>query len=251
MWNRAGLKSNAKENLKRYYWTAFGVCIVSALFNGGTTGFSGAGRSDSITEAVRGGGYDINPAVFFTIFISVLTVMLAFSAVVVLLKIFVGNILIVGKNRFFMEARDYDAAFGSIGYGFVNGRFGNVALTMFLMDLFIFLWSLLLVIPGIIKSYEYAMVPYILSENPELDRRRVFEISKEMMRGEKFNYFVLQLSFIGWILLGSLACCVGVFFVNPYIEATCAEFYGWAREKVLASGAAGNMELKGFGSVQY
>ncbi len=65
-------------------------------------------------------------------------------------------------------------------------------------DLYTVLWTLCLIIPGIVKSYEYKMIPYILAENPRILRKRAFEISKNMMDGEKWNAFVIDLSFIGW-----------------------------------------------------
>ena len=82
--------------------------------------------------------------------------------------------------------------------GFRSGHYGNIVLTMFLRDLYIVLWTLLFIVPGIVKSYEYMMVPYILAENPGMDQKEVFQISREMMNGQKWNAFVLDLSFIGW-----------------------------------------------------
>ena len=66
------------------------------------------------------------------------------------------------------------------------------------MKLYTFLWSLLLLIPGIVKAYEYRMVPYLLADYPELSTEEAFRISREMMNGEKMNTFILDLSFIGW-----------------------------------------------------
>lgn len=96
---------------------------------------------------------------------------------------------------------------------------------MFITDVFIFLWTLLLIIPGIIKTYAYAMVPYILSEEPELNYRDAIDRSIEMTNGHKWRMFVLDLSFIGWYLLGAMLCFVGTFFVHPYYYATQAELY--------------------------
>jgi hypothetical protein len=97
---------------------------------------------------------------------------------------------------------------------------------MFFMNLYKALWSLLFVIPGIIKGYEYRMIPYILAENPELDKNTVFRLSKEMMDGEKWDAFVLDISFIGWILLSLCTCgLLSVFYVSPYINMTSAQLY--------------------------
>lgn len=252
MWNRAGLKANAKENLKRFYWPAFLVCLIAGLFNGGGSGVS-SGINSLQTSYLDHPAYDgvksdlyNNPDAFLILGITTVVVLIVF-VIGLVVTLLVANPLMVGKNRFFMCNRDVKTSVGEIGFAYKSGQFWNVVKTMFLMDLYVFLWTLLLIIPGIIKSYEYAMVPYILAENPGIDSKRAFQLSKEMMNGQKWNYFVLQLSFIGWYLLGLLACCIGMIFVNPYYEATLAEFYGWAREKMLATGVSNNYELIGFG----
>lgn len=108
---------------------------------------------------------------------------------------------------------------------------------MFLRGLFTGLWSLLFVIPGIIKHYEYLMIPYILAENPGMDRQEVFAISKRMMMGQKWNVFVLDLSFIGWRLLEGITLgIVGVFYVEPYYQATMAELYAYNRNMAYQQG---------------
>jgi uncharacterized membrane protein len=116
---------------------------------------------------------------------------------------------------------------------------------MFFKSLYIFLWSLLFVIPGIVKSYEYYLIPYLLAENPNLSKERAFEISMQTMKGEKWKLFVLQLSFIGWYLLGYLACCFGIIFVLPYFNATMAEFYMCMRAKMISYGYTTDDELTG------
>ena len=95
-------------------------------------------------------------------------------------------------------------------------------------------------IPGIIKHYEYYMVPYLVAEYPDMDSREVFRLSKEMMDGNKLDTWVLELSFIGWYLLGLLICCVGMIFVEPYVEATMAELYLKLREERLGVPRNGN-----------
>lgn len=117
---------------------------------------------------------------------------------------------------------------------------------MFLMELYTGLWGLLFVIPGIIKHYEYFFVPYLLSENPAMETKRAFELSKEMSNGRKWDIFVMELSFFGWYLLGALCCGIGVFFVSPYYEASMAELYAASRAYVLQNGIAGTMELFGY-----
>lgn len=114
---------------------------------------------------------------------------------------------------------------------------------MFLKQLFIFLWSLLFIIPGIIKAYEYYCVPFILAENPDVGSKRAIEISKQMTSGYKADIFITELSFLGWQLLGMLACCVGQVFVVPYIYATYAEMYAFLKYKALENGICSAQEI--------
>ena len=96
---------------------------------------------------------------------------------------------------------------------------------------FLLLWTLLLIVPGIVKSYEYRMVPYILAEQPDISSSDAFAISKEMMQGQKFEAFILDLSFIGWWLGSAITCgLLGIFWTAPYQAATNAELYGNLRE---------------------
>ncbi len=94
-----------------------------------------------------------------------------------------------------------------------------------LMGIKIFLWALLLIIPGIIKSFAYAMTPYVLKDNPELSCLEAIERSRLMMKGNKWRLFVLWLSFIGWFFVGLLTLGIGFFWIGPYIYTTMAAFY--------------------------
>lgn len=103
--------------------------------------------------------------------------------------------------------------------------FGNAVLLGFLKSIFIFLWSLLLIIPGIVKSYSYAMSAFIQQDSENKEWKECIDKSREMMDGNKWKLFCLDLSFIGWYILGFLCLGVGVFFVMPYHEQARAEFY--------------------------
>ena len=87
------------------------------------------------------------------------------------------------------------------------------------------LWSLLLVIPGIIKSLSYAMTMYIVKDHPELTVNEAIDLSKDMMYGHKYDLFYLYISFIGWYLLSILTLGIGTFWLMPYIESAQASFY--------------------------
>lgn len=87
------------------------------------------------------------------------------------------------------------------------------------------LWSLLLIIPGIIKSLSYAMTMYIVKDHPELTVNEAIDLSKDMMYGHKYDLFYLYISFIGWYLLSILTLGIGTFWLMPYIETAQASFY--------------------------
>lgn len=102
---------------------------------------------------------------------------------------------------------------------------GQTILLGLLSNIFIFLWSLLLVIPGIIKFYSYSMAFYILNDNPEYDWKKCLDESTRMMRGNKWRLFCLHLSYIGWLIVGALCLGVGTLWVQAYIETATAAFY--------------------------
>lgn len=113
---------------------------------------------------------------------------------------------------------------GDVFEGFKNDFVGNFLLGL-MISIFTMLWSLLFVIPGIVKAYSYSMAPYIKVDNPEWDWRQCLNESKEITNGHKMELFVLDLSFIGWILVGYIACCIGLLWVIPYTEAARANAY--------------------------
>lgn len=104
-------------------------------------------------------------------------------------------------------------------------RFGDGFVLSLLTAIYVFLWSLLFIIPGFIASYKYAMAPFILAENPGMKPKEAITASKEMMDGHKGELFVLGLSFIGWSLLSLLTLGIGNLWLNPYINASYAAFY--------------------------
>lgn len=104
-------------------------------------------------------------------------------------------------------------------------NYWNKVGAMILMYVFIFLWSLLFIIPGIIKTFSYAMTPYILDENPDLGPSEAIHRSRLMMKGHKFDLFWLWLSFIGWGFLCLLTCGIGTLWLNGYMYTATAAFY--------------------------
>ena len=131
--------------------------------------------------------------------------------------------------------------------GFNGKEYWNNIRVMIWKSLYIMLWSLFFIIPGIIKSYEYYFVSYIVAENPKISLHRAFQISKEMTKGYKFRIFLLELSFVGWYVLGAFCLGMGILFVNPYLTATLSELYAAQRAYLLSNGIVGEDELCGFG----
>ena len=108
--------------------------------------------------------------------------------------------------------------------------YGRVFLTDLLQTIYIVLWTLLLIVPGIIKSISYSQTFYVLKDNPELKNNAAIERSMAMMEGHKMEYFWLMLSFIGWLLLGVLTLGIGLLWVIPYMATTTAHFYEYVKE---------------------
>lgn len=153
--------------------------------------------------------------------------LLSVSIMILLAALFflvLGSVVGVGYSRFNLELVDRrEPAFGNLFQYFPH--WGNAVLTGLLKGLFIFAWSLLLVIPGIIASYSYAMSGYILAENPELSPSEVLSRSKAMMAGNRWRLFCLQFSFIGWAILCAFTLGIGNLWLRPYQSAATAAFY--------------------------
>lgn len=138
--------------------------------------------------------------------------------------IIIGGPLALGLNTCFLKlVRHEPFMFENLFDGFKN--FTSSVIAQLLITIFVLLWSLLLLIPGIIAAYRYSMVFYILSDNPEIGAMEALKRSKEMMMGFKWKLFCLQLSFIGWALLGILTLGIGYLWLIPYIYGATANFY--------------------------
>jgi uncharacterized membrane protein len=171
-----------------------------------------------------------------------LGMMVVFVAFVVglVLSVFVFNPLNLGCKKYFLHASDGDANLNNLGYAFTN-YYTNVTYVLFLQDLFLVLWSCLFIIPGIYKAYEYRMIPYLLAEDPQLSFTQAKNLSRDMMQGEKWNAFVLDISFIFWELLSACTLgLVGLFWVDPYYQFTGVELYKVLRTRVPGPYYTGN-----------
>lgn len=136
----------------------------------------------------------------------------------------IGGVIQIGYADFLLKQHDgQNTNFSDLFSKF--DFFGTGFAQRFLRSLYVFLWSLLFIIPGIIKSYAYAMTPFILAENPNLSASRAIQLSEDMMDGHKGDLFILDLSFIGWNLLAAMTMNLGNIALNPYKNASYAAFY--------------------------
>jgi len=272
MWYRSDLKTRAKEVLRGNYWKAFLISLVIGFATGGSggssggSGGSGSGGSGGWENSAGFGGFHWGWSYNGNIFSFTdpepnwLPILGAISAIIgiifiaaIVIRIFLGYPLEVGGRKYFVQSAQYFNNKGCFRFAFDGGNYLGIVGAMFVKGIFLFLWTLLLIIPGIIKSYAYRMVPYILADNPNIGARRAIELSNEMTRGHKLDMFILDLSFLGWYLLGLLALGIGALFVNPYRDATEAELYLVLRSNAIESGKCSLWELNLYdpGKVEY
>lgn len=254
MWNRKDLKAKAKAAFKANYWPSVIVAIILTVVIGALGGYAGSTASRSSkntsqnytttnnTVVVDGTEYtqeeleakvkdeidNLSDDEKGALAAALGMITGGFMAIILLgtvVNIFVIRPIEVGCKEFFLKNTESKAELGELKKGFTPAWLRNVG-ALFLSGLFIALWSMLFVIPGIIKLYSYRMVPYILAEDPEIGANEAITRSREMMNGHKWNAFVLDLSFIGWALLSGLTFGIlSIFYVNPYIYQTDAELY--------------------------
>ena len=222
MWTIREVKEKGKEAFISNYWYCVLVSFILSICAGGAGGStSSSSMSPEKTEQLKELISSLDPRIIAGI-IGVVGV----SAIVgIALDILLFNPLLIGCNAFFSRnVRNTPASLNEIKEGFAG--YGNKVLAMFLKDLFVFFWTLLFIIPGIVKSYSYRMVPYIMADNPEISAMDAITKSREMMNGNKMRAFCLDLSFIGWILLSIVTCGIlAVFYMGPYMASTQGALY--------------------------
>ncbi len=233
MKSAADFRLDAREALRGNWAVAVIAGLIAFLLGGVSVDGSGIRWNWNITE----GNFSVSVAgqpVFSSgngfqnafgrilaagaVYITIAVILLA------ILYFIFGSVIETGYAGFNLKLlSEEDAAVGSLFSYFYNWK--TTAATRFLKGLYILLWSLLLVVPGIIASYSYAMTGYILAEHPELTASEAIERSKQMMSGNRFRLFCLQLSFIGWVILCAFTFGIGNLWLRPYQQAATAAFY--------------------------
>lgn len=220
--NASQLRQKAWDTLKGKYWPAVLAAFIISIFGAGTV--SGGGINFNIDEDALKFFFEEIPAVQ-TILLALLG--LSFSSLN-LVRFILGGVIQLGYTGYLLK--QYDGESHTIKDLFSQfDRFAQGFLQRFLRILYTVLWSLLFVIPGIVKAYSYAMTPYLMAENPEMSAKEAIAMSKQVMDGHKWELFCLEFSFIGWYLLAALTLGIGGIFLTPYVEAAHAAFY---RDKI-------------------
>lgn len=242
MWTRRELKTYAKSFLREHYWKAFIVCFVVVLL---TTSHISTNLTRSEHEfymekeglifIATNTPIKLENRVFNFIAARAFSTPVIFipnsmfwvlAIAFILFNIFVGSALVVGQAKFFFNGFRGDTNTKILwSYFDFPEEYFKVVKTIFLRDLYTVLWTLLFIIPGIIKSYEYRMIPYILANEEHLSPAETIKRSSEMTTGHKWDIFVLDWSFILWDVLGYALLGLGTYFVIPYREATYAKLY--------------------------
>ena len=209
--NRAELKAQAKELVKKNFWQVVYAAFVLALI-GGTL----AVNKDAPKTAE-------NTYEQFNAFSLIVVFIIAMASIA--FRICVCLPLEYSGKAFFNRNVNGDARY-ELNEGFRKENFSRVISTFLRRDIMTLLYFLLLIVPGFIKCYEYRFVPYLTADHPEMSGKEVLELSSKMTSGSKMNLFILDLSFILWNMLSSITYnLAGIFFVFPYREQTVALTY--------------------------
>jgi uncharacterized membrane protein len=206
------LKAAAKQNLDGKWLTAIAVCVVAWLLveaftygNGGNSSFRYVLESGRLIRVANHDGS-------------------TFRNLASIVGFIIGGPIYFGVANYFLKlAKGLPAEFNDLFSGFSLFK-TNFVLNL-LKSLFIMLWSLLLVVPGIIAAIKYSMAYYIMNDNPGLGALEAIRISTEMMNGHKMRFFEMWLSFLGWFILGIFTAGLGMLYAIPYYRSAKANFY--------------------------
>ena len=222
----------ARQALSGRWGTAVLAGFLTALLGGGlvnTNSGTVMNISSNLRRYAETDYYGYSPLYRFldslpSFIVPLLIVLTALTVIYVVICLIIGGAMSLGYAKFNLALVDHkDARISDLFSQF--SRFGDGFVLNLLTGIFVFLWSLLLVIPGIIAGYRYVMAPYILYENPGMRPMDAIRASKNLMQGNKWRLFCLHWSFIGWSLLSMLTLGIGGLWLVPYMEAAQASFY--------------------------
>ena len=203
----------ARDTLAGRWGEAVLVAFVAAIFGGVLV-------SSVPSFNLELEGMDLPPVVLW-----VLMFYASGVSVLSLVRFILGGTVRLGYATYLLKQYDRREN-SSVGELFGQfDRFGDGFCLAFLSGLYVFLWTLLFIIPGIIATLKYAMAPFIMAENPNMTASEAITASKELMDGHKTELFFLNLSFLGWMILNVFTLGIGSFWLNPYMNAAYAAFY--------------------------
>ncbi len=238
--DRKTLKVSGKNLFKKNYWHSVLIAFLMVLtLSEGGGGISLTTSSDtSDLSNFNFSSFDFSMSQNFFFEPPVLIGVGIGAVIVVILSYFVFNSLRCGGIRYFLKSRkNQPVELKEAVENLKDKTFLNIAKVTFFRDLSLVLWTMLFFVPGVIKACEYAAINYILAVRPDIDRKEAHRLSKILMNGNKWDFFVLQLSFLGWRLLSSLTFGILYYlYVNPYEQATYVEFFSDLRLQALAKG---------------
>lgn len=208
------LRRIARENLSGNWGISVGVALVAAIL-GGLIADGGNITFQFDEDTVR----NLPPFLW-----SVLLPFASLAGLLGIVNFIIGGVVELGYTKFLLKQHDKkELQFSDLFSQF--DRFGTGFAQRFLRTLYIVLWTMLFIIPGIVKGLSYAMTPFILEDHPEMTASEAIKASQVMMDGHKMDLFILGLTFIGWELLACLTMGIGFLFLNPYMNAAYAAFY--------------------------
>ena len=208
-------KITARETLYGKWKLAVGVTFVAALLGGLISG-----SSVDLTFGLDSDDLQNMPSFVLTYLQVVTPIALAMG----LVQFIVGGMIRLGYCRFLLNL--YDGKEAKLDDLFAErDRFTDGFCLDLLMGLFVFLWTLLFIVPGIIAAIRYSMAPFIMYEHPGMTASEAIDASKELMEGHKMDLFILDLTFIGWDILAALSLGIGHLWLNPYRSMTRACYY--------------------------
>ena len=218
-------RAEARTALTGKYWWAMLASLIAGLLGGtgGSVPSLNYNFDENNLDQLKSLFAD-NPEAGRVVLIIGGTILSFLAAAGVALFI-IGGAVELGYNRFNVKLYDAGAKPNIADLFSQFSIFGKALGLRVLIALKIFAWSLLLIVPGIIAFYQYAMAPYLMAENPSLGVTEAIDQSKKLMDGHKWRLFCLGFSFIGWLLLACLTCGVGFVFLAPYIKAASTAFY--------------------------
>ncbi len=230
MKSRIEIKRQAKQNFTKQYWigvVAFAIISACLCFLSGYN--SGATMMDII------GGSS---------FLPIMTTFTVWGAISWIATLVLAPPLAVGYASYVIDI--YNGKKGNIGSMFNNGfkSFWRNVGGILWMQLFTVLWTLLFIIPGIVKAIAYSMTPYILADSKNVSPKEALKISMKMTNGYKGDIFVMYLSFIGWGILTSITCGIlAIFYTGPYVSTSFAGLYCELKQNALDKGIVTTEEL--------